>query len=292
MASQVKRSRRTKANIEALQAALLEITQLERPMTVRQVYYAGVVRDLYPKTEKSYDLVCRELTKLRRDGRLPFSHLADSTRWVRQVETYSGIDEVLGDAALFYRKDLWRQNPEYVEIWLEKEALSGVVVSITESYAAPLYVTKGYASLSYLHAAARSLAARNRPTFIYYFGDYDPSGVNIPIKVEEALREYAPTAEFEFIRAAVNPDQIADLKLPTRPTKQSDSRAKSFGHYSVELDAIPANTLRSMVEAAIKRHLDPRRLELLRQTEAEERRALQSIYERFADDNGVDDNGL
>ena len=57
--SQVKRSRRTKANLEALQAALLEITQLERPMTVRQVFYAGVVRDLYLKTEESYDLVCR-----------------------------------------------------------------------------------------------------------------------------------------------------------------------------------------------------------------------------------------
>jgi hypothetical protein len=250
-------------------------------MTVRQVYYAGVVRNLYPKTEMSYNLVCRELTKLRKDGRLPFNWLADNTRWVRQVRAYTGVDEVLGDAWLYYRKDLWRNNPERVEIWLEKDALSGVVAQVTEEYAAPLYVTKGYASLSYLYSAAMSLEGENKPTFIYYFGDFDPSGVNIPIKVEETLREYAPNADFDFIRTAVNSDQIESLKLPTRPTKRTDSRAKSFGNRSVELDAIPATTLRKMVNEAITRHLDPRRLELLKATEAEEKKALEQIYYQF-----------
>lgn len=277
MSRHLKRQRRTREEISSLQEALLNIVASEKPMTVRQVYYAGVVRNLYPKTELSYNLVCRELTKLRRDGRLPFDWLADNTRWVRKVDAFGSVDEVLDDAAYFYRKDLWRDNPTKVEIWLEKDALAGVVSDVTEQYTAPLYVTKGYASLSYLYSAAMALNHSPVPTLIYYFGDFDPSGVNIPIKVEETLREYAPDAEFKFIRAAVNFEQIESLGLPTRPTKRTDSRAKSFGNWSVELDAIPARTLRKMVDEVIRKELDPRRLELLRNAEAEEKALLLQI---------------
>lgn len=205
------------------------------------MFYAGTVKGLFPKTEASYNLVCRELKRLRLEGRLPFRYLADNTRWVHQQSTYGGIGELINETARLYRRDLWRENPERVEIWIEKDGLNGVVYEVTDGYAAPLYVVRGYSSLSYLHSAAQTITAEGKPTYIYYLGDLDPSGVDIPIKIEQYLRQFAPRAEIHFSRAAVNPEQIAALGLPTRPTKRSDSRAKTFSGESVELDAVPAS---------------------------------------------------
>jgi hypothetical protein len=127
--------------------------------------------------------------------------------------------------ARFYRKDLWRQAECYVEIWLEKDALSGVLYPVTAEYDVPLMVARGYSSLSFLHSAAEYIASLDVPTFIYHLGDFDPSGVNAGEKIEQTLHELAPEAEIYFERLAVNREQIVAWSLPTRPTKQTDSRA-------------------------------------------------------------------
>ena len=89
-------------------------------------------------------------------------------------------------------------------------------------------VARGYPSLSFLHAAAESMAEQARPCFIYQFGDHDPSGVDAARAIAKDLREMAPKAEIHFERVAVTPQQIADLRLPSRPTKASDTRAKNW----------------------------------------------------------------
>ena len=99
-------------------------------------------------------------------------------------------------------------------------------------------VARGYASLSFLHSAADYIGQLGVPTYIYRFGDYDPSGVNAAEKIEQTLREMAPNAQIHFQRVAVQPWQIEEWDLPTRPTKTSDTRSKNFGDISVELDAI------------------------------------------------------
>jgi hypothetical protein len=108
--------------------------------------------------------------------------------------------------------------------WLEKDALAGVVDPITNSYDVPLMVARGYASLSFLHSAAEYIGYLDVPAYIYHCGDFDPSGVNAAEKIEETLRELAPTAEIIFERIAVTPEQIEAWNLPTRPTKTTDSR--------------------------------------------------------------------
>ena len=125
-------------------------------------------------------------------------------------------------------------------------------------------------------AAAENMEAEDRPCFIYHFGDYDPSGVNAAEKIEETLNELAPTAEIYFERIAVTPEQICDVDLPTRPTKTTDSRAKSWGggDESVELDAIEPDTLRELVREAIEQHLPADELERLREIEAAERESM------------------
>ncbi|MBA3323916.1 MAG: hypothetical protein H0T41_01090 [Rhodobacteraceae bacterium] len=246
-------------------------------MTVRQVFYAATVRGIVEKTERGYRKVQVDLAEMRRAGVLPYHWLADSTRWMRKPESYGSMAEALAETARLYRRDLWADSGTRVEVWLEKDALAGVVDDVTYAFDVPLMVTRGYASLSFLHAAAEAIIASGAPTYLYHLGDFDPSGVNAAYKVRETLRDLAPEAEIHFERLAVTEAQIAAMRLPTRPTKASDSRAKGFGPVSVELDAIPAQTLRDLTQAAIERHLPAQRLEQLRTVELEERRMLHGL---------------
>src|SRR5262249_13142465 len=155
--------------------------------------------------------------------------------------------------------------------------MAGVIMEETEVYDVPLMVAKGYSSISFLHSAAKAIEANGKPAYIYHFGDHDPSGVDAARDIEVKLRRYAPGAEIHFERVAVTPAQITEWNLPTRPTKQTDTRAKKFGSTtSVELDAIPAQKLRQLVRECIERHVDQEQLKILKVAEESERGFLKS----------------
>jgi hypothetical protein len=255
-------------------AALLDITTMMQPMTVRQVFYQASVRGIVDKSEAGYGKVQRALVDLRRSGRLPFDWIADNARWQRKPGSWRDPAEAVRQTARFYRKALWADAEEYVEVWLEKDALSAVVYEVTAEFDVPLMVARGYASLSFLHEAAEAIDAEDRPAHIYHLGDFDPSGVNAAEKIEETLRTFAPHAEIHFTRLAVLPHQIELWNLPTRPTKTTDSRAKGFGDISVELDAIDARLLRGIVRDPIERHLPADQLAILKIAEESERELL------------------
>jgi len=270
--SRIKCHRATRAEVEERREALLDIIDQGKPMTVRQVFYQATVRSLVEKAESGYAKVQTDLVLLRRSGELPYDHLADSTRWQRKPRTFDGVEEALRETAKFYRKRLWTEADRYVEVWLEKDALAGVVYPITEMYDVPLMVARGYASHSFLHSAAEYISDLDVPAYVYHLGDYDPSGFNAGEKIEETLRELAPSADIVFERIAVTPEQIEQWHLPTRPTKGTDTRAKKFGSsVSVELDAIEPNRLRRMVQETIEAHLPEAQFEILKAAEASER---------------------
>jgi hypothetical protein len=214
---------------------------------------------------------------MRRDGELPYDWLADNTRWQRRPNTFDSVEEALNETARLYRKALWSDADCYVEIWLEKDALAGVILPVISMYDVPLMVARGYASLSFLHSAADYIRDLDVPAFVYHCGDYDPSGVNAGEKIEQTMREMAPEAEIYFQRIAVTPEQITDWNLPTRPTKASDTRSKNFGDISVELDAIAPEQLRELVREVIEQHLPPHQFEVLKAAEASERRLLAGL---------------
>jgi hypothetical protein len=242
-----------------------------RPMTVRQVFYQATVHGIVEKSEAGYDKVQTDLVQMRKAGALPYGWLADNTRWQRKPRTFDSVQQALEDTARYYRKSLWVNAGAYIEIWLEKDALAGVVLPITNQYDVPLMVSRGYASLSFLHGAAEHISSLDVPTYIYHFGDFDPSGVNAGEKIEQTLKEMAPGAEIHFERVAVTLKQIRAWDLPTRPTKTTDSRAKNFGDVSVELDAIEPGQLRGLVESVIQRHLPAEQFRVLKVAEESER---------------------
>jgi hypothetical protein len=226
--SSIKRPRSTKIEIEVRRDTLIEIVDAGRPMTVRQVFYQATVRDLVEKAESGYRTIQYDLTMMRRAGDLPYDWLADNTRWQRKPNTFDSVEQALLDTAKFYRKSLWADADSYVEIWLEKDALSGVVYPVTDMYDVPLMVARGYASLSFLYSAAEAINDLEVPAYIYHLGDFDPSGVHAGDKIEETLRKMAPDAEIFFEHIAVTPAQIAEWDLPTRPTKKSDFPVEEF----------------------------------------------------------------
>lgn len=279
------RRRSSKYEVEQRRAELLEIVAEGKPMTVRQVFYQATVRGIVEKTENGYSKVQVDLTVMRRSGVLPYDWLADNTRWQRRPRTYADPTTALIETAELYRKSLWREVWADVEIWLEKDALSGVVMPITSQYDVPLMVARGYASLSFLHSAADAMRGRTWPTYVYHLGDYDPSGVNAGEKIEQTLKEMAPDAEIHFERLAVNIEQIKALDLPTRPTKSSDTRSKTFGDISVELDAIHPDALRNIVENAINRHLPQDELAVLLEAERSEKEHFMRMAELLKTDS-------
>jgi hypothetical protein len=279
--SPIKRRRATKAEVEERREALLDIIDTGKPMTVRQVFYQATVHGLVEKAESGYAKVQTDLTVMRRAGELPYDWLADNTRWQRKPRTFDSVEDALKATAAFYRKSLWTDADTYVEIWLEKDALAGVIYPITSMYDVPLMVARGYASLSFLHSAAEYINSLTVPAYIYHLGDFDPSGVNAGEKIEETLREMAPDADITFERIAVTEEQIAEWSLPTRPTKGSDTRSKNFGSaISVELDAIEPNQLRQIVQDAIERHLPADQFEILKAAEESERKIISRLVRR------------
>ena len=200
------------------------------------------MRGAITKAEVEYHrTVIRLLVDMREAGEIPFEWIADNTRWQRKPTTFTGLEACLSSTSKFYRRDLWAAMPVYVEIWCEKDALAGVLMEETEIYDVPLMVARGYSSLSFLHSAAMAIEAKDKPAYIYHFGDLDPSGVDAARDIEAKLRRYAPESEIHFERPAVRSSPGRGMESPTRPTKQTDTRAKKFGSAtSVELDAIPA----------------------------------------------------
>jgi len=178
--SSIKRQRRTKEDIDIISRALCELLDEMHPMTVRQVFYQMTSQGYVPKTEAAYrQVICCLLSKLRLEKAIPFGYISDNTPWMRKPQTFDSMEDALQLNLKTYRRALWTRMPVYVEVWIEKDALAGVVYDVTERWDIPLMVTRGYASLSYLYEAAKAYERVEKPVYIYYMGDYDPSGVDI-----------------------------------------------------------------------------------------------------------------
>ena len=276
------KKRRTKAEIEQLKNKIHEILENFHPESTRQAFYQMSNAGCIPKTEAAYQgVVLRLCGQMREDGELPWDWITDSTRWMRKPRSYSSLNEALENTKAAYRRALWDDQAAYVEIWIEKEALASIFYSVTAEWDVPLMVVKGFTSKAFAHSAAEAIDAIGKPAFLYYFGDWDPSGLWVWKDVQAKIRRYAPMADVTFERVAVTQQQIADYKLPTRPTKRKgNSHAKNFSGNSVEVDALPPVTLQDLVRDCIERHIDKRQLAITKAAEASEREALEMFVRK------------
>lgn len=273
--SHIKRVRRSKADMASLRDDLFNLAEEYQPLTIRQLFYRAVAASVIDKTQNDYNnVVVRLMGQMREEGRVPFEWIVDNTRWMRKPSTYSGLESMLYHAQHTYRRSIWDDQEAYVEIWCESDSIAGVLGNVTMEYDVPLMPCGGQPSKSFVYSGAGGIAASQRPSFIYYFGDYDKSGVEISNRIERDMRRYLPKdAEFIFERVAINQSQIEELNLPTRPPKSS----KGGFTETVELEAMTTEQLHGICRDCIERHIDFEMLDKLRLVESLERETLGRI---------------
>jgi hypothetical protein len=281
----------------ALDEALFQIVYEHKPANVRGTFYRAEVRGLVPKEEKAVRLVGRRLLKLRREGIIPYEWIVDESREVYGHHHYGGVSELAVDVSSLYRRDYWRHADEWVQIWIEKRALAGVISPIVaDRWGLNLYVCAGQMSESFIYRGGCDIAHRDVPTTAYVLSDFDPGGKSIfnalAVGVKGCpggLSRFTQGVPVEVRKLALDAHQVKAWNLPTRPAKKTDTRTRKFiaehGDISVELDAIPPKDLRRLVNKAISRHMSPQTLAEWKAVEKEER---QDIFARLS--GGDDDD--
>jgi hypothetical protein len=265
--------------MEERAAFFIDYAHQHGPVTVRGLYYQAEVHGVpgIDKTDAGYAKVQHQVLMLRRAGRLDYQSIADATRWMRKPNSFDDIEDALSQTAALYRRNLWRDADSYVEIWCEKDALAGVIYPITEKYDVPLMVTRGFSSETFAYEAVAARSDDERPYVIWYLGDFDRSGQDAARSLEEKLKRFAEGKPFEvqFHLLAVAEWMIRRWKLPTRAPKRISPADRKWPHDAAcELDAIPPDTMRWIVEAAINQHLPQDKLKVLQEAEKSEREIL------------------
>jgi len=229
------------------------LTQYESRITIRQLYYRLVAAQVIPNSRKGYNTLLSNLARWRKDRLLPADAFCDLTRRVREVETWADLKSRLTDIS--YWRDLWEGQDQRLEVWCEKDALTTILEPICEKWLVPLFVCRGYASISSLNDSTERLSGKR----ILYFGDYDPSGVDIP-RAAKAGVEFWGARDVDLDVIALTPEQIQEHQLPPVPPKTTDTRTAGFlaknGQDTVELDALAPDVLARIVEEAIRTHID------------------------------------
>lgn len=249
-------------------------------ITVRHLFYRLVGLEVIEKEEAAYKGLCRHLSRWRRQEEIPWAAFADNTRWHIKGRTFDSVEDALSNTAETYRRNLWQTQEHFVEIWVEKDSIASIVAQTANSFGVPVFVCRGFASLSSLYSAANTFkeaAANGKSPVIYHLGDHDPSGVAAAQSVDRAFRDDFKV-DVLFTRVAVTEDQIESLHLPTRPVKMSDTRAgKWSGGECVELDSMPPTEIRKLVETCIVQNINVHEWQMIQKIEAMERETLLSI---------------
>ena len=283
-AGTIRRVRATFDEMAVREAFFIDYAHRHGPITVRGLYYQAEVHGIpgIDKTDSGYRKVQAQVLKLRREGRLRYSAIADSSRYMRKPRTYDGWRDALQDTAQFYRKALWADTELEVEIWLEKSALAGVLYPVTADYDVPLMCTGGFSSETFAHEAVVRLQGTGRTLVVHALYDFDRSGQDASRSLREKVERFGADYDVpvEFRALGLSADQVQALALPTRPAKMA-TRADQrwpYGH-AAELDAVAPDELRRIVRGAIEEHLPQGQLEHLKTVEALEREALFSFLE-------------
>ncbi len=233
-------------------------------LTLRQLYYQFVSRGLIENNQREYDKLGRLISDARLAGLIDWSAIVDRTRFLRgknnQEDPETAMDELIED----YSIDMWSNQPERVEVWIEKDALVGVIANVCGRYDVDYLACRGYVSQSEQRSAGRRIENRlkyqGQNTIILHLGDHDPSGIDMTRDNNERLDMFARHGVL-VKRLALNMNQVKKYKPPPNPAKVTDSRAhkyiKKFGKKSWELDALEPRVINKLLEDNITKSIDP-----------------------------------
>ncbi|MBN1345992.1 MAG: hypothetical protein JXQ73_25110 [Phycisphaerae bacterium] len=232
-------------------------------LTLRQLYYQFVARDLIPNRQQEYKRLGSIINDARLSGDIDWDAIEDRGRNLQRVSTWDGPDDIVRSAAEQFKLDLWSTQTRRPEVWIEKEALLGVIAGTCGDLRVPYFACKGYTSASELFEAGyrrfrRHLEDGQEPVVIH-LGDHDPSGIDMTRDLFQRLSLFLGE-EIEVKRIALNWDQVEAFNPPPNPVKFTDSRSNGyvdrFGEESWELDALEPTVLGRLIRDTVGLYRD------------------------------------
>jgi hypothetical protein len=279
----IKRKRRTAAEIAQLEQQILDVLEACK-QSVRHVFYRMTDTTLpvfVEKNDDGYRQVQHLTMKMRRNGRLPYGWLTDSSRRGYHVATFHSAADFLRRTKALYRSDLWESAEYYCEVWVESRSIAGVIQPVCEELAVSLYPAGGFSSVTFIYETAQEINENvAKPVVISYIDDFDQAGVIVDEAIEREMRLHLrKDIDLTFKRTAINEAQIKLYNLPTKPRKKTDKRSKHVKR-SVEAEALPAEVLVGLLRAEIEALLPKRALEVAKAAEESERQYLALLAKR------------
>jgi len=289
---------KSQALIDLANGIIAEYAAQGFDLTLRQLYYQLVARDHIPNTVRSYKRLGNIISDARLAGLLDWSAIVDRTRAVRARSHWDSPVEIVRSAQRSYHIDMWKTQKYRPEVWIEKDALIGVISNVCHDLDVPYFACRGYVSQSAMYEASKRLAraqsfldAHHYPV-IFHLGDHDPSGMDmtrdIIARLELMTRTYILTSSgFRVDRLALNPDQIDEYQPPPNPTKLSDSRAADYvaeyGMDSWELDALEPSVIVDLIKSAISGLIDAPLWAAAQAVKDRAKAELRAVHENYAD---------
>lgn len=225
-------------------------------LTLRQLYYRFIARDIFPNTERSYKNLGSIINDARLAGLIDWDHITDRTRSLRKNSQWGSPDDIIRSAAQSYKIDMWARQKYRPEVFIEKDALLGVIEKVCGENDVPYFSCRGYTSQSEMWAGAmrvKGYVNDNHTPVIFHLGDHDPSGKDMTRDVMGRMRLFMGGVRLE--RLALNMDQIEQYDPPPNPAKITDSRSTAyiaeFGENSWELDALEPRVIVGLIQKNI-----------------------------------------
>lgn len=271
--------------IERVNSIIAEYDAQGYELTLRQVYYQLVARGFIPNNERSYKNLGELINNGRLAGLIDWYAIVDRTRNLRRNSHWDNPAEVIDSARYSYMLDRWKYQPNYVEVWVEKDALIGIVSQICRKLDVPHFSCRGYTSQSEMWAAAQRFIRQDyrESRTIIHLGDHDPSGIDMSRDIQDRLDMFG--ADVSVKRVALTMEQIELYNPPPNPTKLTDARASGyiyeFGHECWELDALEPKIITSLIENEVTALADPNLFEEIESREQRDKDNIQKICERY-----------
>lgn len=246
-------------------------------LTLRQLYYQCVVRNLFPNVERSYKNLSALLTDARLAGLVDWSAIEDRLRKPRRQSQWNSISDLVEGALSAYRLPRWADQTAYVELWVEKEALAGVLEPLGEKHHVTIMVNRGYSSASAMYESAnRFRRYKHRDCILFYLGDHDPSGEDMVRDIRDRFAMFR--VDVDVRKLALTRDQVDQYQPPPNPAKMTDPRAGAYvaehGDESWEVDALPPDVLTQLIDDAITAEIDDDALQAVLAREEEDKQLL------------------
>lgn len=260
-------------------------------LTLRQLYYQFVARGHLDNTMANYKQLQQLVNDARLAGRLDWDAMEDRTRNLQALPWWSSPEDIVRSCAQSYKEDLWRNQPKKVEVWVEKDALVGVVERACHRWRVPFFSCRGYTSQSEVWSAAMRFKEEDRDVVVIHLGDHDPSGCDMTRDIEDRLQTVFGVHNVSVNRIALNMDQIRKYNPPPNPAKLTDSRCGAYiqrhGDSSWELDALEPSVLDALITKTIESYVDQEQWDHDAELESSNREGLKRISTRWTETNAL-----